>query len=151
MHAAVIGINLISTTGNNRAHAREDAMEDMQSWTQVVTDPLGLVGFVLFLVFGFLAKVGLSRDQRWLAMAAVAMAFVVLVGGLALSWMKTRPAVSPPPSMSASTPPPTQAAPAAPTAPASTSTQTTHGAQSPAVQGVQGDVTIKIDGDKSKE
>jgi len=107
-------------------------MDDMQAWTKVVTDPLGLAGFALFLVFGIIARVGFSKKQRWLAVSAFAMAFVALVGGLALSWVKT-----------ASTP-------VTPSS-ATTSTQTTHGAQSPAVQGVQGDVTITIDGGKTKE
>jgi len=104
-------------------------MDDMQAWTKVVTDPLGLAGFALFLVFGFLARVGFTKKQRWLAIGAFAMACVALIGGLTLSWRKAAPA----------------------TVQGTTATQTTHGAQSPAVQDVQGDVTITIDGGKAKE
>jgi hypothetical protein len=111
----------------------------MGKWIEVVTDPLGLAGFALFLVFGAAASYGFRRGQTWLPKAAVAMAVVALVGGLALSWQtrdsraaREAEAKSHIPS---SQPPPT-----------STSVQqTTHGSGSPTVQGVTGNVTITSD------
>ena len=62
----------------------------MQDWAKVVVQPLGLAGFALFLVFGVLARVKRNDQRRWLSSVAVAMAFVALIGGLALSWLKER-------------------------------------------------------------
>ena len=58
----------------------------MKDWVEVVTNPLGLAGFALFVVFGLLARRGAAGGNRWLAPAAVAMAFVALVGGLVLAY-----------------------------------------------------------------
>lgn len=115
-------------------------MEDMQSWIKVVMEPLGLAGFALFLVFGFLARTGLVKGQRWLAVSAVSMAIVALIGGLGLSWVKSRPTAAPTQNTTSTL--------AAPTPPA---IQTTHGAQSPAVQNVQGSVIINMDQEGRKK
>src|SRR5271157_249610 len=53
----------------------------MSEWTKVVTSPLGLAGFALFLVFGYLAKLKRSNERRWLAPLAVFAAIAALVGG----------------------------------------------------------------------
>jgi len=57
-------------------------------WTRVVVDPLGIVGFVLFLVFGLLAKVKARDERRWLSRASIALASVALLGGLSLAFFK---------------------------------------------------------------
>jgi hypothetical protein len=110
----------------------------MSEWVKVVTNPLGLAGFALFLVFAFLAKVKGKNSPRWPALVAVTMAVVALVGGLALAYRQ------------GSSPSPAQTQPGPPPAPAKQQTnqkieQTTSGPGSPAVQGVQGDVNITVD------
>lgn len=106
----------------------------MADWTKVVTQPLGLAGFALFLVFGYLARAKRNDERRWLSPVAVAVAAVALAGGLILAYVQA----------------PRPAAPAAQTTktPAQQTNQvqqSTSGAGSPAVQGVQGDVTITVD------
>lgn len=111
-------------------------MNDIQSWIEVVTDPLGLAGFALFLVFGFLAKTRIGKNKQWIVISAFSMAFVALIGGLVLSWNKN--------TLSAGS---AQHADTRETA----TTATTHGEKSPVVQNVEGDVVIKIeDGNRSK-
>src|ERR1035438_3523178 len=60
----------------------------MTPWTKVVTDPLGLTGFALFLVFGYLAKVKRNDERRWLSPVAFAIATVALIGGLVVAYVK---------------------------------------------------------------
>jgi hypothetical protein len=60
----------------------------MTSWVKVVTDPLGLAGFALFLVFSFLGKRRQGKKPSWLTPLAVAMAFLALVGGISLAFMR---------------------------------------------------------------
>jgi hypothetical protein len=110
----------------------------MQDWTKVITEPLGLAGFALFLVFGVLSRVKQADERKWLGPVAMAMAVLALAGGLTLAYLKR----------------PQQAAPQllpAPAAQATSKTQSnqveqkTTGEGSPNVQGVQGDVTITVD------
>jgi hypothetical protein len=107
----------------------------MTSWTKAITHPLGLVGFALFLVFVFIAKAKWNDERRWFSWVFVAMAGVALTGGLFLEYVH----------------PPTPTTPAAQinTAPAQLQTnqvqQSTTGPGSPAVQGVQGDVSVTVD------
>jgi len=110
-------------------------------WIKVIGDPLGLTGFVLFLVFGLLAKVKRRDERRWLFPAVLVMALIALFGGLSLAYLRTRPSTSPP------------------TLPQSTSAsqqqtnqvqQTSSGEGSPNVQGVEGGVTITIDQSSGK-
>ena len=107
----------------------------MITWTRVVTHPLGLAGFALFLVFGYLAKVKSKDERRWLSPAAVCAAVLALGGSLILAYIQTAKLAASPRQL-------TQA-------PAQQQTnqvqQTTSGPGSPAVQGVQGDVTITVD------
>lgn len=112
-------------------------MDDIQSWIKVITDPLGLAGFALFLVFGVLAKAGFSKSKKWVAVSAFSMAFVALIGGLFLSWNKNLPNKIDQPANSTKTD-------------KSSARQTTHGSKSPAVQNVEGNVIITIDEDKNK-
>jgi hypothetical protein len=113
----------------------------MSEWTKVVTDPLGLAGFALFLVFGLLAQLKRREERQWVARLAAGMAIVTLAGGMVLAYLKTaRPAVSPQSS----------SAPVLPQQQINQVQQTTTGPGSPAVQGVQGDVTITVDQSSGK-
>lgn len=111
-------------------------------WTKAVTSPLGLAGFALFLVFGYLAKVTSSGGKRWLAPVAVFFAFAALVGGLAIAYRQV-PGPLPTPAQ-ASKPALAQQAPLTQSQ-TNQVQQTSTGAGSPTVQGVQGDVTITVD------
>ena len=105
----------------------------MGKWTAVVTDPLGLAGFALFLVFILLRR-RLAPEVRLVTVSFIALAALCLIGGLGLAYLRQPPA--PPPMKEASpTPVPSSQQP-------SQVHQETHGAQSPAVSGVQGNVTI---------
>lgn len=103
----------------------------MQDWTTVVTEPLGLAGFALFLVFGVLSRMKTSKERRWLGPLASAMAVLALAGGLGLAYLKTTAAPQPPPK--------------ARVPQTNNVQQTTTGKGSPIVQGVHGDVTITVD------
>ena len=58
----------------------------MSEWTKVIVHPMGLAGFALFLVFGYLARVRREKGPRWLPTAAISLAAVALLAGLALGW-----------------------------------------------------------------
>jgi hypothetical protein len=110
----------------------------MTEWTKVVTNPLGLAGFALFLIFGYLAKAKRNDERRWLSPVAIAIAAVALIGGLLLAYVQIPKPV--PPSVQTSKP----------VAPIQQQTnqqvqQTSTGEGSPNVQGVQGNVTITVD------
>lgn len=110
----------------------------MTPWTKVVTHPLGLAGFVLFLVFGYLARSTRRNEHRWVAPVAFTLAAAALIGGLFLAYVQVPKPL--PPSVQISKPP----------APVQQQTnqkvqQTSTGPGSPNVQGVQGDVTITVD------
>ena len=79
----------------------------MNEWTKVVTEPLGLAGFALFLVFGYLAKAKKDDERRWLSLVAIALAgrhrsrwspslslvaialaVIALLGGLSLAYFQ---------------------------------------------------------------
>ena len=62
--------------GRSRNHV--DEYMNMAPWTKVVTNPLGLAGFALFLVFGYLAKIKRNDERRWLSPVAFAIAAVAL-------------------------------------------------------------------------
>jgi hypothetical protein len=135
----------------------------MQAWTEVVTHPLGLAGFSLFIVFALLARMGPSRRSPWLAPAAVTMAFIALLGGIGLAFRQishspvsanlapaaTRPAKSSSPEPTGSEAAKTETRSVAPDAPRIE--QRTSGGQSPAVADVQGNVTITIQDDPPKK
>ena len=109
----------------------------MQDWSKVVTEPLGLGGFALFLVFGALARIKRDAERRWVAPMAMGMAVIALAGGLVLAYVK---AAQPAATLKAPAPQP-----AAPAQVNQQVHQTTTWPGSPAVQGVQGDVTITVD------
>ena len=55
-------------------------------WTKVITEPLGLIGFALSLVFGVLSvRKGMAS---WWPVAAMALAAVSIAGGLFLAFKK---------------------------------------------------------------
>lgn len=109
----------------------------MTPWLKVVTEPLGLVGFALFLLFAFVGKINKDDKRRWLAPVAFGCAVVALLGGLGLAYLEAanravqaRPAATQPRT----------------TKPAQPSTQqTSNGSGSPNINGVTGDVVISID------
>lgn len=112
----------------------------MSEWTKVVTDPLGLAGFALFLVFGLVAKTRKSSERRWLTPVAVCLAIAALLGGLTLSYIKSSAT-----SATAAKPQIQQ--------PNLQVRQTSTGPGSPNVQGVNGNVTVTVDqssGDTTK-
>src|SRR6476646_1846980 len=60
----------------------------MKELIKVVTDPMGLAGFALFLVFTVLARKG--KKPAWMAAGAFAMACLALAGGLTLAYLRVR-------------------------------------------------------------
>ena len=77
-------------------------MLSASQWTKVVTDPLGIAGFALSLVFGVVSRV-LSKKQKkgaqWLVPAAFVLAVICVFGGLLLACRHEAPpmAVAVPP------------------------------------------------------
>jgi hypothetical protein len=111
----------------------------MGPWTKVVTEPLGLAGFALFLVFGYLARVKRNDQRRWLSPVALGIATIALVGGLVISYVQVSKTVAPPVQNTKQ---------AAPTQHQTNQQiqQSSTGPCSPNVQGVQGgNVTITAD------
>lgn len=60
----------------------------MSDWTKVVTQPIGLAGFALFVVFGLLAKT--KKKPTWLVAGFFALASVALIGGLAIGYFEVQ-------------------------------------------------------------
>jgi len=104
-------------------------------WTNVVTNPLGLAGFALFLVFLLLKR--RIHGRPWLSRIFVALAALALVGGLWLSYAKGRNS-TPPTVQTTQMPAPVQGQ-------ANQTQQISTGPGSPNVQGTQGDVSINVD------
>ncbi|HEV2990205.1 MAG TPA: hypothetical protein VG759_17305 [Candidatus Angelobacter sp.] len=57
-------------------------------WTKVLIHPLGLVGYVLFLLFGLIARAKRRDEKRWLYPAVLAAAGIALVGALGLAYLE---------------------------------------------------------------
>lgn len=110
----------------------------MNEWTKVVTHPLGLAGFALFLVFVCLARIRRADERRWLFSAAVVLSLIALVGGLGLAYFEVKTPTS-------RVIPQTTQAPATQPQTSTSVQQSTSGPGSPTVQGVRGNVTITID------
>ncbi len=129
----------------------------MSAWTDVVTHPLGLVGFSLFLLFTLLAR--RRRDSQWVMAVFLVLATVTLFAGLGFAYMKQQSPEAPskPPAVAKKPPQRDQqqtvgddgmqgkGARVSPSV-----RQETHGAQSPAVSNVQGPVTIINQGSESQ-
>lgn len=109
----------------------------VNEWAKVVTNPLGLAGFALFLVFGLIAKVKRSDEKRWIARVAICMAIAALLGGIAIAWIQSH---GPAPTAATSRP-------AAPSAKqiCEAADQKSAGPGSSNVNCVQGNVTITVD------
>lgn len=109
-------------------------------WAKVLIHPLGLSGYALFLLFGWLARAKRRDERRWLAPAALLAAGVALIGGLMLAHEdidhKAKAVAESQP-----TPGPSRIT----TQQNNDVRQTSSGPGSPNIQGVQGDVSIVID------
>jgi hypothetical protein len=57
-------------------------------WIKVVTDPLGLAGFVIFLLFAFFARSARRREAPGVAILLIILACVSLVGGYTLTYVE---------------------------------------------------------------
>jgi len=66
-------------------------------WIDVVTNPLGLAGFALFLVFLIVSRFAPKGELRWLAPAFVTLALIALLGGIGLTWRDSKPTPQPQP------------------------------------------------------
>jgi len=91
----------------------------MGEWTKVVTNPLGLAGFALFVIFLIARRTTRMSSDPFFSYALVAMAFVALLGGIGLAYWRTIKQVP-------------------------IIEQKTEGSNSPAVGSVTGDVNINI-------
>jgi len=111
----------------------------MAPLTKVVTEPLGLVGFVLSLLFAYLAKLKRKDERRWLSPVAAVLAAIALLGGLAIAYSKAARAPSAVPQNAGRE-----------RNQRNRVEQVSVGAGSPNVQGVQGNVSITIDQSTSK-
>lgn len=113
----------------------------MTEWTKVITHPLGLAGFALFILFLSLTKKTVYRQPRWLKVIFATMAFIALIGGLYLAYERNRPEISTGQIVNTSG----SSKEAEPGAEPVRIEQTTKGPNSPAVAGVKGDVKITIE------
>ncbi len=107
----------------------------MNEWAKVVTSPLGLAGFALFLLFGLLGRTKRQEDQRRLRRIAIFAALTCLVGGFVLSYIQVTHV--PAPSTREQAPPQSSQG-----QENKDVQQNTTGPGSPAIQGVQGNVTV---------
>jgi len=109
----------------------------MDKWVQVVTTPLGLIAFALFMVFSALAKIRGPKERRvFIVLAALTLVTTVSVA----AWLALQPTpAGPTPSETAPSP-----------APNSSIYQSTKGNNSPAISNVGGSVTIDNTGVDNK-
>ncbi len=117
----------------------------MGEWAKVTTEPLGLAGFALFLIFVYVGKVNRRDKRKWPSVVAFSCAVATLVGGIVLGYLQINRPVLPPDSMNKRDGSVTQQT--------NQVEQSSSGNGSPNVQGVHGDVTITVDqsGGKTKE
>ncbi|WP_093883879.1 hypothetical protein [Syntrophus gentianae] len=98
------------------------------NWSEVITHPLGLVAYVLALVFGVVgAKLG-ARNKPWFLPVAIAISALVILAGIYLAYQNVKLKT-----ISVTPKPPVEH---------KEVIQETHGVQSPAVHGTDGNVTI---------
>lgn len=108
----------------------------MNEWAKVVSHPLGLAGFALFLVFLIVGMATGSKERRVLTGIFLVAAFLCLGGGLVFYYIQSGPPAGSP------------RVPQSPESPSHQENgpvqQRTNGPASPAIQGVQGDVTVNV-------
>lgn len=116
----------------------------------VITHPIALCAYVLFLMFGLAARS--EKNRHLFSWVAVSMAFVSLAGGLLLAWRQVEKAMPIGPAVvktaALTTPvsvPQLTPSPVTHNIKRATngSVQTSHGAQSPNMSGVGGNVDIR--------
>lgn len=117
----------------------------MSEWIKVVTHPLGLAGFVLFLVFGALGKIKSKDERRWLAPAAFGLAAVCLLGCVLLAYQQTSAQQTSGPGPGGTPQQATKSLAQSATADCALVSQSSTGAGSPNVNCVNGSVTINVD------
>lgn len=61
----------------------------MSEWAKVITHPLGLAGFSLFVLLIFLTRRQALLQPVWLRVSFIVMAFIALLGGLLLAYLNT--------------------------------------------------------------
>lgn len=86
-------------------------------WEKVVTDPLGIAGFALSLVFTLATRIISQKrkeQNRWLVPAVYSLAVVCVIGGFSLAWHRDSLEKAPPPAAVAPTQPAAATQPAAP-------------------------------------
>jgi len=71
-------------------------LSPVNGWIKVVTHPLGLAAFALFLVFTVVARRSRGRGPAWIVRGFFAMAWVTLIGGLVLAYLQVQKATQPP-------------------------------------------------------
>ncbi len=126
-------------------------MASIDKWIDIVTNPLGLVGFALFLVFIFLPKIVKTGGSGWVPKAAYFMALLALLGGMTLSYQKEA-AKSQPSNTQNATPADSGSVPAGNNPVSSpTNNKETHGDSSPIIEGVGGDVNFSVNSGNSKD
>lgn len=114
-------------------------------WNKVLLHPLGLAGYVLFLLFGLLSRVKSRSERRWILPTSLIAACIALLGGIGLAYRDVQSQASK-----------NVVAPSAAVT-ATTQQQNDHpqqsstGPQSSNVQGVQGDVNINYGATPSSE
>lgn len=61
----------------------------MNEWIKVLTHPLGLAGFALFVLLIFITRRQTSTQPLWVRASFIVMAFIALLGGLWLAYINT--------------------------------------------------------------
>jgi hypothetical protein len=115
-------------------------------WIKVVVQPLGLTGYALFLLFGFLTRTKRRKERRWILGITLIAASITLMGGMALAWRDLRQ-----PDHSISVSPVSTPASQQRLQKQNDRPQSTTGSNSPNVQGVQGDVNFSYGGESQKQ
>jgi len=62
-------------------------MPNQAEWIKVVTDPMGIAAFALFLVFLILSRTKKADERRWLAPVFVVLAIISLLGGFTVAFL----------------------------------------------------------------
>lgn len=109
-------------------------------WTKVLINPLGLAGYVLFLLFGAMAHAKRKDERRWIVPTALIAAVVALLGGLSLAYRNVAQQTLRPSKAATARATPSESIPSRQEN--DHSQQISTGDKSANIQGVQGDVTL---------